>query len=68
MDVLDVIKNNDKICNYLDIPLQHISDNILKSMRRGSNGKKINDLIKSFREKIAVEKEADAKRDRKSVV
>ena len=44
MDVLDVIKNNDKICNYLDIPLQHISDNILKSMRRGSNGKKINDL------------------------
>ena len=52
MDVLDVIKNNDKICNYLDIPLQHISDNILKSMRRGSNGKKINDLIKSFREKI----------------
>ena len=52
MDVIDVIKNNDKICNYLDIPLQHISDNILKSMRRGSNGKKINDLIKSFREKI----------------
>ena len=52
MDVLDVIKNNDKICNYLDIPLQHISDYILKSMRRGSNGKKINDLIKSFRKKI----------------
>ena len=52
MDVLDVIKNNQKICNYLDIPLQHISDDILKSMRRGSNSKKINELIKSFREKI----------------
>ena len=52
MDVLDVIKNNQKICNYLDIPLQHISDEILKSMRRGSNSKKINELIKSFREKI----------------
>ena len=52
IDVLDVIKKNDKICNYIDIPLQHISDNILKSMRRGSNGKKINDLIKSFRKKI----------------
>ena len=52
LDVLEVIKNNDKICNYLDIPLQHISDNILKSMRRGSDSLKINGLIKSIREKI----------------
>ncbi len=52
LDVLEVIKNNNKICNYLDIPLQHISDDILKSMRRGSDSKKINGLIKSIRKKI----------------
>ena len=32
-DVLDVIKNNTKVCTYMDIPLQHISDDLLKSMR-----------------------------------
>ena len=36
-DVLEVMRNESKICNYLDIPLQHISDKILKSMRRGTN-------------------------------
>ena len=35
-DVLEVIKNNPKVCTYMDIPLQHISDNLLKSMRRGT--------------------------------
>jgi ribosomal protein S12 methylthiotransferase len=34
-ELIDEIKNNDKVCKYIDIPLQHISDNILKSMRRG---------------------------------
>ncbi len=51
-DVLDVIKNNDKICNYIDIPLQHISDSILKSMRRGTTELKTNQLLEKIRKKI----------------
>jgi ribosomal protein S12 methylthiotransferase len=39
-ELLDLIKENDKICRYLDIPLQHISDNMLKKMRRGINKNK----------------------------
>ena len=49
MDVLKVIKDEPKICNYIDIPLQHISDGLLKSMRRGSNKLKINELINNMR-------------------
>ena len=52
MDVLDVMAENGKICNYIDIPLQHASDSILKSMRRGISAKKTNELIKTFREKV----------------
>ena len=48
-DVLEVMRNESKICNYLDIPLQHISDKILKSMRRGTNKEKTTLLIKRFR-------------------
>ena len=48
-DVLEVMRNESKICNYLDIPLQHISDKILKSMRRGTNKEKTTSLIKRFR-------------------
>jgi tRNA A37 methylthiotransferase MiaB len=51
-DVLDVIRDNDKLCNYIDIPLQHINDEILKSMKRGTSHKKTNDLLKAFREKV----------------
>ncbi|WP_304156203.1 30S ribosomal protein S12 methylthiotransferase RimO [Mesonia mobilis] len=50
LDVLEVIKNEPKVCNYLDIPLQHISDDLLKSMRRGTTHKKTTDLIYKFRE------------------
>src|SRR5699024_235784 len=50
LDVLDVIKEEPKVCNYLDIPLQHINDDLLKSMRRGTNHKKTTKLIKKFRE------------------
>ena len=39
-DVLDVIRNEEKVCNYIDIPLQHIADNVLKSMRRGTTFKR----------------------------
>ena len=48
-DVLDVMKREPKICNYLDIPLQHISDAILKSMRRGTTQAKTTKLIETFR-------------------
>ena len=50
VDVLDVIRDEPKVCNYIDIPLQHISDHILKSMRRGTNHKKTTDLLYKFRE------------------
>ncbi len=49
MDVLEVMKNEPKVCNYLDIPLQHIADSILKSMRRGTTQAKTTKLLKDFR-------------------
>ena len=49
LDVLDVMKREPKVCNYLDIPLQHISDNILKSMRRGTTKEKTTKLLQEFR-------------------
>lgn len=52
MDVLDIMKREPKICNYLDIPLQHISDAILKSMRRGTTQAKTTKLLEDFRAKV----------------
>lgn len=52
MDILDIMQENPKICNYLDIPLQHINSNILSSMRRGLNGDKTRKLISDIREKV----------------
>ncbi len=52
MDVLEVMNNEPKVCNYLDIPLQHISDTILKSMRRGTTKAKTTQLIKDFRSAV----------------
>lgn len=52
MDVLDVMNKETKICNYLDIPLQHISDSILKSMRRGTTKEKTTALLQDFRAKV----------------
>ena len=52
MDVLDVMNEEPKICNYLDIPLQHISDSILKSMRRGTTKEKTTKLIQEFRKAV----------------
>jgi ribosomal protein S12 methylthiotransferase len=51
-DVLEVMRNENKICNYLDIPLQHIADPILKSMRRGTTQAKTTSLLKKFREEV----------------
>ncbi|WP_442845185.1 30S ribosomal protein S12 methylthiotransferase RimO [Leeuwenhoekiella sp. H156] len=52
MDVLDVMLEEPKVCNYIDIPLQHISTKLLKSMRRGTTYEKTNALLKTFREKV----------------
>lgn len=52
MDVLDVMNSEPKVCNYLDIPLQHISDDILKSMRRGTTQGKTTKLINDFRKYV----------------
>ena len=52
MDILEVMKENKKICNYLDIPLQHGSSKILKIMRRGTSREKSEELIHRIREII----------------
>ena len=52
MDVLELMKREPKICNYLDIPLQHIADSVLKSMRRGTTQEKTTRLLKQFREAV----------------
>ena len=51
-DVLDVIREEPKVCNYIDIPLQHISTKLLKSMRRGTTHEKTNDLLDAMRTKV----------------
>lgn len=51
-EALDVMRDTAKICNYLDMPLQHISDNMLKSMRRGTTKQKTIDLVNMIRDKV----------------
>ncbi|AQX03781.1 30S ribosomal protein S12 methylthiotransferase RimO [Elizabethkingia meningoseptica] len=51
-DVLDIIKEEPKICNYIDIPLQHINNDVLKRMKRGTTFEKTNALLDKFREKV----------------
>ena len=48
--IIDSIANSDKVCNYLDMPVQHASDKILKSMKRGLNQKGIRDRIDRLRD------------------
>ncbi len=52
LDVLEVMREEPKVCNYIDIPLQHISDPILKSMRRGTTKEKTDSLLKKFRQMV----------------
>ncbi|MFN5459715.1 MAG: 30S ribosomal protein S12 methylthiotransferase RimO [Bacteroidota bacterium] len=52
LEVLDVINERQNICNYIDMPLQHISNRILKSMRRGTTKEKTNQLIDKIRDKV----------------
>lgn len=52
MDILDAMNERSNICNYLDMPLQHISDNMLTSMRRGTSKQKQIDLVNKIRDKV----------------
>lgn len=52
MDVLDVMNERSNVCNYLDMPLQHISDKMLKTMRRQISRKKTEDLVAAIRDKV----------------
>lgn len=52
LDVLDTMKERSNICKYLDMPLQHISDNMLKSMRRGITREKSIELVQTIRDKV----------------
>ena len=51
-ELIEVVKNNEKICNYFDIPIQHISNPVLKKMNRKSNEESIKELIKKIRKEI----------------
>lgn len=51
-ELIEVVKRNDKICNYFDIPIQHISDQVLKRMNRKSNEESIKELITKIRKQI----------------
>ena len=52
MDILDVMNERSNICNYLDMPLQHITDTMLQSMRRGTTKQKTLDLVNSIRDRV----------------
>ena len=52
MDILDAMNERDNICNYLDMPLQHISDPMLQSMRRGITKQKTIDLVNAIRDRV----------------
>jgi ribosomal protein S12 methylthiotransferase len=52
MEILDVMNERENICKYLDMPLQHISDNMLKSMRRGITKQKTIELVNTIRDKV----------------
>lgn len=52
LEILDVIANQPKVCNYLDIPLQHATDNVLEAMRRQITKKETIELVHTIREKV----------------
>ena len=52
MEVLEIMKAKNNICNYLDMPLQHITDNMLSSMRRGITKQKTIDLVNKIRDTV----------------
>jgi ribosomal protein S12 methylthiotransferase len=52
MEILDVMKERENICNYLDMPLQHAADNMLKAMRRQITRQEMEDLVQAVRETV----------------
>jgi len=50
--LIDIIKSDERICNYVDIPIQHVNDDILKKMRRGVDKKKIFSIIEKLKKRI----------------
>lgn len=52
LDALEVMAERDNICKYIDIPLQHVSDNMLKVMRRGITRQRTEELVQTIREKV----------------
>ncbi len=52
LEILDVMRERENICNYLDMPLQHASDNMLKAMRRQITKSEMDELIAAIREKV----------------
>lgn len=52
MDIIDAIKDCSNVCHYLDMPLQHVSDNMLKAMRRGTTKEKSTRLVEAIRDKV----------------
>lgn len=52
VEILPTIRDRSNICNYLDIPLQHVSDNVLQAMRRGINKQRTVDLINRIRDEV----------------
>ncbi|MCK5571520.1 MAG: 30S ribosomal protein S12 methylthiotransferase RimO [Bacteroidetes bacterium] len=51
-DALDVLANNPRMCKYIDMPIQHVSDKVLRSMRRGISGRALRDLLEMIRERV----------------
>ena len=51
-DILDVYRDHPKLCRYMDIPVQHASDDVLKSMRRGISNRALRDLLHTIRESV----------------
>ena len=51
-ELIETVKNNDKICKYFDIPIQHISDTVLKRMNRRTTGKQIEELLQKIKNQI----------------
>lgn len=52
LEILDVMRERDNICKYLDMPLQHASNNMLKAMRRNITREEMGELIQQIREKV----------------
>ena len=50
-ELTSIVQSEENVCNYIDMPIQHISDRILKSMRRGSDGSRIRKLLSDIRRK-----------------